>query len=111
MKRIVLFLTIISFCLTIAWADQPAKTGDKDTIDITVPRMAIALALDDEREDKAGAIRLLASEFTQNEIPLVPTDVNVGSLRKRFSMPRCLRRGWLNHLECGFDARAQDSPS
>jgi type I restriction-modification system DNA methylase subunit len=32
-------------------------------------------------------------------------------LRKRFLMPRCLRRGWLNHLECGFDARAQDSAS
>jgi hypothetical protein len=28
-------------------------------------------------------------------------------LRKRFLMPRCLRRGWMNQLGCGFDARAQ----
>jgi hypothetical protein len=31
------------------------------------------------------------------------------TLRKRFLMPRRLRRGWMNHLARGFDARAQDS--
>ncbi len=29
-------------------------------------------------------------------------------LRKRFLVPRCLRRGWMNHRECGFDARTHD---
>ena len=29
-------------------------------------------------------------------------------LRKRFLMPRCLRRGWMNHLGSGFDAHCQD---
>jgi hypothetical protein len=49
------------------------------------------------------------AEITLLIKPGFPTLLPFTFLRKGFLMPRCLRRGWMNHLGRGFDARAQDS--
>lgn len=76
MRRTFLFLTVLCFCLTVAWAGTPSKAGDRESTELTVPRMAFALLSD----EKSGSIRLITSDFQQHEIAIEPTDVTVVSL-------------------------------
>jgi hypothetical protein len=78
MKRAVLFFTVLCFCLTVAWADQPAKTINKEQIELTVPRISFASMAG----EKGGSLKLIASDFKspESDILLVPTDVTAVSL-------------------------------
>lgn len=75
MKRTILFITTLCCCLTFALADQPSKTEDRELRETIMPRMAFALM----EGEKSGPIHLLASTSAQDEINLVPSNVNVVS--------------------------------
>lgn len=71
MKRIVLFLAMLCFCLAVVQADQPSKADDKEAMGITVPRLAFASFSD----EKSGSLRLLATDFKIQELVFTPTSV------------------------------------